>query len=72
MTKTITENSGILVKAGAVVSVALLLGVWFNTRLSAVETSAAELKKDVGYTQERVMELRSDVKEVLRRLPAAP
>jgi hypothetical protein len=72
MTKTITENSGILVKAGAVVGVAPLLGVWFNTRLSAVETGQAETKKDVQYLGDNVREIKGDLKEVLRRLPPTP
>ena len=71
MTKALTENSGILLRAGAVVAGALSLGVWFNTRLSAVETGQSEVKKDIQYTQDSVREIKSDLKEVLRRLPAS-
>ena len=72
MTKALTENSGVLVRAGAVVAALLSLGVWFNTRLSAVESGQVEAKKDIQYTQDTVREIKSDLKEVLRRLPQAP
>lgn len=72
MTKALTENSGVLIRAGAIVAALLSLGVWFNTRLSAVENAAVEAKKDMQYTQDDVREIKGDIKELLRRLPAAP
>jgi hypothetical protein len=72
VTKALTENSGILLRAGVVVAGALSLGVWFNTRLSAVEAANLEVRKDVQYTQDSVREIKSDLKEVLRRLPQSP
>lgn len=72
MTKTLNENTGIMLRASVVVAAIASLGVWFNNRLSAVETSTVEVRKDIQYTQGTVLEMKADLKEVLNRLPPRP
>ena len=72
MTKAVTENTGVVLRASAIVGALVLLGVWFNGRLSAVETKTSEVSKDIQYTQAAVLEMKDDIKKVLSRLPPLP
>jgi len=58
VTKHITENTPLILRAG--VAVALLIGVtvWFNNRLSAVEVAQAEQRSDIRHVLEVVLELK--------------
>ena len=64
MTKPIlSESTGWVVRTGAVVAAMLLLCVWFNTRLSAVEIGQAESKTKVDMILDIVRDIRTDIKK---------
>lgn len=64
MTKQVlSENTGWVVRTGAVVASVLLLCVWFNTRLSAVEIAQAESKTKVDMILDIVRDIRTDVRK---------
>ena len=64
MTKPIlTESTGWVVRTGAVVAALLMLCVWFNTRLSAVEISQAESKTKVDMILDIVRDIRTAIKK---------
>lgn len=67
MTK-VSENTSIVVRAGVVIGVIGSLGVWFNTRLSAMEVQNIEDKKDIQFIRESVSEMKDILKE-LRNKP---
>ena len=63
MTKAITENTGVVVRWGAVAGAIVLLSIWFNTRLSSVEIAEAEQKAKVDMILDIVKDIRSDIKK---------
>jgi hypothetical protein len=54
MTKQISENSGILIRAGVLCAMVLSVSVWFHNRLTAVEMQQVEQKTDIRYIKESV------------------
>ena len=64
MTKPVlSEGTGWVVRTGAVVASLLLLCVWFNTRLSAVEIAQAEYKTKVDMILDIVRNIQTDVRK---------
>jgi hypothetical protein len=63
MTKALTENSPWIIRTGVVVACLVTLGIWFNSRLSAVEIAQAEQKTKVDMILDIVRDIRSDIKK---------
>ena len=63
MTKTITENSGVVIRWGVIAGAILALSVWFNTRLSSVEIAQAEQRTKVDMILDIVKDIRADIKK---------
>ena len=63
MTKSIGENSGVIVRWGIIAAALVTVLLSYHTRISAVELQQVEQKTDIKYIKEAVDEIKQAVKK---------